>query len=187
MKKKLSQNFWLEEFTNLDWPELDLQAQYMLNNLASNILQPIRDVLGPIKVTSGVRTIKDYHNLVAKGYNPSETSDHFFGAPVILRSPKKIKKYGKRYTYSVGASDIVPVDIAPFDAFKKVLSLWKTKKLKISFGQIIYEKQGSKEWIHISNPTSLIYSAEFIEKFLKKTPILQSLDGGKTYTIPKDA
>lgn len=179
MGKKLSRNFWASEFSSRPWTELNPQEKIMLENLAQEILQPARDQLGRMIVTSGIRDVKDYHRLIAKGYYPSETSDHFYGASLILRSAKKIKKYGKRYSYSVGAGDIVPVDVEPYEAFKFMINLYK--KSKIQYGQLIYEKHNSKEWIHVSNPPTLIYSKKFVDKFLTRIPVLQSLDGGRTY------
>ena len=184
MAKKLAKNFWLKEFTTMSWDDLSPQRQFLLKNLADT-LQKIRNVLKvKITVTSGLRTVADYHRLVKRGYNPSETSSHAFGASVLLRSMKKIKKFGTRYSYSVGAADIVP-NMDVWDAYRKIVSLWKRKKLDIEFGQLIYESQGSKEWIHISNPPTLVYSEEFARKFLKRARFLKSMDGGKTYQIIK--
>jgi len=184
---KLSENFILKEFTHnkISVNSITSIQQLMLENMANSILQPTRSFLCSekntkikIKITSGMRTVSDYHRLVKKGYSPSETSDHFYGYPVPLRNKEKIKKFGAKYVYSVGACDIIP-DMNVFEAFEIIC--WLEGKGVIETGQIIYEKFKNTEWIHISNPYHLFYSNEFVQEFMCKYPILVSVDGGKTY------
>lgn len=184
---RLSENFYLREFTKLS--ELDITAiqKYLLKTLCKDVLQPIRNFLGcSIRVTSGLRTLEDMQRLKMAGYNPSDTSDHYFGATVPLLRARKIARFGGFYSYSVGAADIIPecgAEVA-FGKLKRYFNpitgeiLLPNQIVKV--GQLILE-YGNTYWMHASNPALLVYSKKFSQKFLKKSPFLISLDNGKTY------
>lgn len=79
MNKRLSENFWLSEFTrsaDINIVPTD-QQKYCLNILANEILQPIRDKFGPVVITSGLRNKDSYEKLLEEGYPASKMSDHF--------------------------------------------------------------------------------------------------------------
>ena len=74
----------------------------------ANMMQIIRDAHGSaISFNSAVRLPSDYQRLIDAGYNPSPTSDHFFGLPVTIPEKEKVKisKFGSIYTMSSGAVD----------------------------------------------------------------------------------
>jgi len=188
---KLSTNFHLSEITSLPVSSIPGSRLHLMLSLCKDILQPIRDFLGvPVKVTSGMRDMDEYHRLIKKGYYPSETSDHFFGVPVPIRKKYKRSKYGSLYTLSVGAVDIVPAGGAS-RAFKRLILNANEEDgtitlpfsggdKKISIGQMILEKRRSY-WIHISNSPLLVYSQGFVDRYLRRTHFLESLDNGQTY------
>jgi hypothetical protein len=178
---KLSKNFSSEEFTKIPYEQLPKLQQLMLQNITNNILQPIRNEVGKsITVTSGMRTSEDYERLKAKGFFPSESSDHFYGTGFALSDPNKILKYGKTYFYSVGAADFTVLGMLPKDVFNICYHMVQNGELDI--GQLIleYGGVGGSSWIHVSNPQTLIYSLKASDLF-KKTKVLTSDDGGKTY------
>jgi len=170
---KLTANFALEEFTKTAFDDLSAQQKTMLIALSST-MQVIRDVIKePIRVTSGMRDLSDYNRLVAKGYFPSDTSDHFFGVEVPIVKEAKKAIYGKTYSMSVGACDFT---VSNNDkAFKLIMGL------KLPIGQLIHEYGNGKDWIHISNSPTLIYSDSICKKYLTRPKYMISSDAGKTY------
>ena len=193
---ELSKNFYLHEFTNIDHYKITIPQWDMLFNLTNNILEPIRKLLGdyPIYITNGVRTYQDYQNLLCNGYNPSITSDHFFGN--VIKIPEsfnyKITKYGKYYFYSVGACDFYHKKLSCKEVFDKLLKYANKKekslsfpedvsKKKIKIGQLILEQNKKSKWLHISNPGTLIFSNKINKDYLNRKPFLTSYDNGKTY------
>lgn len=178
----ISPNFTLEEFTMQDHHSLALVQYDMLQNLAG-ILEVFRDICGSrIKIRHGIRTLADYLRLKKQGYNPSDTSDHFFGLPVPVEDTKKKKKYGAHYTFSVGAADIEFLDMPTNKAFHILLK----NQGKFNAGQLILEKHETF-WVHVSNPPSLIYSPEICCTLLKREKYLISMNGGKTYKKVKES
>ena len=184
---ELSKNFYLREFTKLPDSSITPIQRFLVKSLCEDVLQPIRDFLGcKCKVTSGIRTDKDRARLKAAGYGVSETSDHDYGDTVSLTRRSKITRFGAYYSYSVGAADLMPVCGAE-SAFWKLRQYFNPVTGEINLpaqvvkvGQLILEK-GNIYWLHISNPASLVYSEAFVQKFLKKSPFLISLDNGRTY------
>lgn len=184
---KLSTHFQLKEFTTLPDKQISQIQLFMLLNLCKNILEPIRDFLGcGIKVTSGMRSRDDFDRLLQQGNHPSETSDHFFGVPVPIVNPVKIAKFGEEYGYSVGAADVVPACGGKI-AFEKIRPYFKTDTSEIllpgrpiKIGQFILEKKNAY-WLHISNPSTLIFSPYFVGKFLQRKPFMVSLNNGVSY------
>ncbi|MBI3771428.1 MAG: peptidase M15A [Gammaproteobacteria bacterium] len=80
---QLSRNFFLDEFTRSDIAArngiminvpLESIEFYNLTQLCLQVLQPIRDALGPVHITSGYRP-----PLVNKWVNGSKDSDHLRG------------------------------------------------------------------------------------------------------------
>lgn len=178
---KLSKNFSSSEFVE-DYENQPLVIKAQLPNLCQEVLQPWRNTLEkPVTVTSGVRTIEDLERLRKAGYNPSETSDHYCGVAVPLESPKKKKKYGDFYTFSVGAADCVPAGDV-FEAFKLAVELTKEKIMRA--GQVIYETNGAgTEWIHISNTRTSLFSSKVSVALPLKLQFLVSKNYGKSYQI----
>ena len=174
MRIKITENFFLHEFTKLT-SILPLQM-YMMQRLCET-LEVIRFICSSrIKIRSGMRTYEDFIRLQQQGFHPSETSDHFFGSPIPLSNAKKVERYGRYYPYSVGAADIETLDIKTEDAFLKIIE----NRDKVHTGQIILEKHNTY-WIHISNHQDIIYNKYVCNTFLKKDPNLISLDKGVTF------
>ena len=133
---KLSENFTLQEFTRsatasrlgiINKP--DIASIDNLQNLVSNVLQPLRDVLGPIRITSGFRNAD-----LCRAVGSKITSQHAKGQAVDIQY------------YKNGKMDNIKI-------YNTVL------KLKIDFDQIILEYGDSTkqkdplypDWIHISH------------------------------------
>ena len=129
---KLSKNFTLQELTrtsreslqnvNIEQATNDLAVLQNLTDLAVKILQPIRDFYGkPVKVTSGYRS--KALNIAVGG---SQTSQHSHGeaADIQIEGISVDKLF----------EDLKSGKVAPLD----------------DVGQVIKEKVGSAEWIHIS-------------------------------------
>ena len=128
----LSKNFTLAELTRTSHTNLQNinteQAQNNLNilqnltYLATKILQPIRDYYGkPVAVTSGYRC-----KALNTAVGGSQTSQHSFGE----------------------ACDIVIDGVSVDELFADIKS---GKVVDLSnVGQVIIEKVGGKQWLHIS-------------------------------------
>ena len=165
------------------YPESDYR-KFLIDMLATN-MQVVRNHVpsGGIKITSGVRTLSDYDRLVSQGYKPSKTSDHYCGTAVPLKtSDKKYSKYGETYNFAVGAADGVPTKISARKLFEIAYRLVKEEMCK--FGQVIYEenpKNGS-EWVHFGNSLDYVFNFDIIKK-IGRVQFMQSLDGGRTYTV----
>jgi hypothetical protein len=175
---KLSRNLSIKEFTG-SMPS-DYQLSFM-KIIAGNI-QKLRDSLNSqeasswktdiskdiqISINNGLRTIDDYNRLLAKGYNPSKSSDHFFGLSPFFPKP------------SLGAADISLVNCKKdlWEVHEFIISLYK--KGVVKFGQIIYEKGKNNPWIHLGNDWTDIFSSNITGNTRQR--FLVSMDNGKTY------
>ena len=122
---KLTTNFTLEELcvTDTGLPNMpDGAAQSKLLYLAIYILQPIRNIWGPLKITSGFRSLE-----VNQAKGGESTSQHLLGE----------------------AADFIPqVDVADIDEVFE----WIVADSDINYGQVIRENKNGKQWIHISLP-----------------------------------
>jgi len=184
---KVTNNFSYYEFgpsgCKVTWvPDNEYQKR-LIKDLAQN-LQVLRDIAKvPIKIMSGVRSMDDYYRLQGSGYNPSETSDHFCGVAVPIKpTSTKYKKFGSTYNFAVGAGDCIPNGMSVRTFFELAMKAYVDSKVK--FGQIIYEKDPVKkvEWVHVSNLYEHYFSSSTVA-WLGKTKFMQSVDGGKNYTI----
>ena len=182
----ITNNFSYHEFrphgADRQWTP-NSQYQKLLVDMLAKQLQVVRskmDLGSWMRVTSGVRTLLDYKRLKSLGYHPSETSDHNFGFAVPLsKTNRKYKKFGYTYNFSVGAADIVPVNMDAKDLFELAVEL--SEKGLCSFSQIIYEENprtGSK-WVHFGNSHKLF--RHNITMLINRTKYLQTMDGGYTY------
>lgn len=188
---KISEHFAFQEFSSRDYHLLTPIQLGMLDNLCRSILEPLRKFWGcPVHVSSGIRFPSDNNALRKQGYNPSETSDHLFGNVVKLRNPKKVKRFGRYYPYSVGASDIIP-KIGAKKAFELLRPYIDTKNNLVNLpngigpvrvGQLIFEQWEDSAWIHVSNPVDLVYSLKISRVLVQyRTCFLISNNGGKSY------
>lgn len=192
---KLSDHFSLSEIVKEDHHELIPLQWYMLQHICMSILEPLRKFASdlvkqdvPFTITSGLRTTEDRDRLKQMGYKPSETSDHDFGQTIELVSPDKIMKFGKYYSYSVGAVDFVP-EFGADILFNKLKPYFNhgTRSIdlpggSITVGQFILEKGEHSYWIHVSNPPSLFFGPPILG-LLKRNCFLKSEDNGKSYQI----
>lgn len=123
--EKISENFTLEQLAVCNrYPQFaEANLKYarenygILTKLCSIILEPIRLIIGPFIISSGIRC-----DALNKAVGGSPTSQHPLGQAV----------------------DIIPRRMSVKKAFEML------SKSKIPFGQLIYEKHGETEWIHIS-------------------------------------
>lgn len=136
---RLTENFKLDEFTKSAGITIDPTEQqiYCLQILCWNILQPIRNKFGPVKITSGLRNEKSYIRLLEQGYPASKTSDHFAWSSV---NPK-----------GTGAADIFCRNATSmFDVFH-----WVINNIKKYCRQIIYYPDMNV--LHVSNNFNNIF------------------------------
>lgn len=167
------------------WKPNSFYQKILLENLAKN-LQVIRNHTPEgsyMKITSGVRLLSDYERLRNKGYYPSKTSDHNCGVSIKLdKGSHKFKKFGETYNFSIGAADVVPVNLKVWDLFK--LSFRLTKESMCDFGQIIYERNplNGSEWVHYGNSLKPFFNKKIID-LIAKIQFMKSIDGGKSYSI----
>jgi len=186
MDQKITRNFSYYEYApnsqGGNWFPCSEYQKCLIDEHAQN-LQIVRDALpakATMRITSGVRVESDTDRLRVNGYNPSTTSDHYFGyAPRIPVGSSKYNKYGPTFNFAIGAADVVPTVVSAFELFKIAVSL--TSFGSCHFGQIIYEKHGSSEWVHFGNDPRMFLSPSIV-RFLGRSRFMQSLDGGKTYT-----
>ncbi len=85
MGQGLTANFTLAELTKTRF-DLDNtpspQVVENLRTLCEKVLQPLRDAVGPVNVTSGYRS-----KLVNEAVNGARNSDHLYGYAADLQSP----------------------------------------------------------------------------------------------------
>lgn len=180
---QISDHFPIREFTKRDFPKSPtLLEQYLLNYIKKN-LNIIREFIdSAIIITDCYRDLEKYNRLIEDGYNPSPTSDHFWGQPIPILRNRDQNKYGDYYTYSSGAVDFVVPKCDMKEVFNSIIELYKNNYIDI--GQCILEnnpKTGS-EWIHFSNPKNVIYNNKIINAIgLSKYMFLKSNDNGKSY------
>lgn len=174
----MTRNFQRIEFERAGFPkDATIKEEFMLSLLVRS-LQVIRDEIGvPITITNCYRTEENHRDLLNRGYYPSETSDHFFGQRLPVHRPDKIKKYGKYFDLSVGATDFVCANITY--NFSKIVHLAVSGQIRV--GQLILETGNGKTWIHISNDPELVYGQALSRRIPSREKFLYSLDGGASY------
>ena len=85
MGQRLTANFTLAELTKTRHDLDNTQSPQVVQNLqllAEKVLQPLRDAVGPVNVTSGYRS-----KLVNAAVNGAVRSDHLYGYAADLQSP----------------------------------------------------------------------------------------------------
>jgi len=186
---KITKNFSFYEFgpkgCDKEWvPDNDYQKM-LIKNLAEN-LQILIDK-SPVKlsiiVTNGIRSLEDYYRLKKEGYNPSGTSDHFCGTSIPVDPGNGYyKKFGSMYNFSTGAADCIAKGMSQTDFFKHAMKCYR--ECGARFGQIIHEVDPVKkaEWVHFSGQYETYFSDRIVT-WLDKKRFLESLDGGKTYSL----
>ena len=160
---KVSEFFSYEEFTQSDYgkPVFNKLSKHLLECLCRNILDPIREEFGhPILVTSGIRDINVMNGLRRAGYHPSPTTDHSFGDPEV--NP-----------FGVGAADIRPFgDGTCEDIFNIAVIAGH-----FAAGQVLWERQGSREWVHISNAKTALFKPEVARMIASSLVVGYGLEG----------
>lgn len=123
--------------------------------------------------TSGIRTLDDLARLVRAGYNPSPTSDHFFGLAVPYK--------GTTYTQSVGAVDLYVPGLR--SVFKHIVNYFLTKYPNPIDRprQLIFETSAKgNDWLHIANVPSRVLSPKMALASLHRNPLLYNFENGKS-------
>jgi zinc D-Ala-D-Ala carboxypeptidase len=85
MGQRLTANFTLAELTKTRHDLDNTPSPQVVQNLqllAEKVLQPLRDAVGPVNVTSGYRS-----KLVNQAVNGARNSDHLWGYAADLQSP----------------------------------------------------------------------------------------------------
>lgn len=184
----ISKNFNRDQFVSIGRNLSPIQ-DYMLEHLCNEILEPLMDFLEcDFKIKNGVRFPTDNNFLRKEGENPSETSDHLFGNVIKIKSQGKRNRWGDYFSHSVGAADVIP-SIGAKRAFQKLIPCFdKTNRCinipnrTIKIGQVILENKNGNYWIHISNPSNLIYCNDFSHRFLYRSPFAISSNNGQNYS-----
>ena len=175
---QLTKNFKSEEFGKNLTPyqeklidilavELQRVRNYINSEACSDFKVNKKKDIGMV-ITSGVRTKEDYDSLVARGYNPSKTSDHFCG-------------YSLTGNPTLGAADVI---LTNFNGDYKGLFnklVWKCGN-EFHFGQLIleYNPANKRYWFHFGNDPERIYGF-LTDKVITRKKFLISNDNGKTY------
>jgi hypothetical protein len=171
---KVSEFFSYEEFTQSNYgkPVFTKINKYLLECLCRNILDPVREEFGhPILVSSGIRDINVMNGLRSAGYHPSPSTDHSFGDPEV--NP-----------FGVGAADIRPYGQSKCeDIFNITIHLIKTSS-NFNVGQVLWEQQGSRDWVHISNPKTALFQQEVARMIASGLVIGYGLEGKYFSEIP---
>lgn len=151
------------------------KQQHLLEEMVL-LINELQEFLGvQIRVGSGLRSAEDVNRLIKQGYNPSRTSDHFYGISVQ-------QKNGSYYADSVGAADLYIPGLAKL--FLKIVDFYgKEPDATKRPHQIIYETGKASDWLHIANRVSSAYAPALAPKMISKRPLLYSLDCGKSYSI----
>jgi hypothetical protein len=85
MGQRLTANFTLEELTKTRFALDNTPSPKVVENLqllCEKVLQPMRDAVGPVNVTSGYRS-----KVVNEAVNGARNSDHLWGYAADLQSP----------------------------------------------------------------------------------------------------
>ena len=85
MGQRLPANFTLEELTKTRFALDNTPSPKVVENLqllCEKVLQPLRDAVGPVNVTSGYRS-----KVVNEAVNGARNSDHLWGYAADLQSP----------------------------------------------------------------------------------------------------
>lgn len=165
--KQLSKNFSLDEFTYSAAAKkritpTDFQIE-MLKLLCKNLLQPIRDKFGPMKITSGIRDREIYHALIKAGYPASKTSDHFLVPNLVKTEAGWLAPVGSPNPRGKGAADFIMLQADVWDTYYWILDNFKASH---DYNQvIIYTSEYSDRrgnYMHISNPARLFIAKSII-------------------------
>ena len=160
---KASEFFLYDEFTQSNYgkPVFNRLSKYLLECLCRNILDPIREEFGhPILVTSGIRDINVMKGLKEAGYHPSPTTDHSFGDP-------EFNPFGS------GAADIRPYGQGTCEDIFNIAVIAG----HFAAGQVLWEQQGSREWVHISNAKTIILQPDVAKMVSSALLIGYGMDG----------
>ena len=161
---KISEFFNFEEFTRSNYgrPVFNKLSKHLLECLCRNILDLIRQEFGyPLLATSGIRDHIVMKGLLAAGYHPSTTTDHSFGDPEV--NP-----------FGVGAADIRPYGQGTCeDIFRIAVKLSES----VPIGQILLERQGDREWVHVSNPKTMLFTTKVAPLLASPLKIGYGLNG----------
>ena len=168
---KVSEYFTYEEFTQSNYgnPIFNSLSKYLLKYLCLNILDPLRIQLEyPLLVTSGIRDINIVKGLIRAGYHPSSSTDHSFGDP-------EFNPFGS------GAADIRPYGQGSCEEIFSIVVDFINHIPEFHIGQVLWERQGDSEWVHISNPKSVLFQPEIAKMVASRLMVGYGLDG-KYYT-----
>lgn len=173
-EERLGKNFKLGEFLtsgvlpdliNMKVPEL---VWNNLLRLVTLVLQPARDLFGPLRVTNGWRpegVVKDgktFNDLLKeKGYKPSATSDHPFGL----------------------AADVVPAIADTTDRTKKGIALYQHFKTSPNVRQVILYLKTSDNGFVITH-VHVAIKAKMREKISPLNRAFVMIDGKRSDAEP---
>lgn len=136
MATPLTPHFSIEELTatSTGLPNIpDLEAIHHLRRLCADVLEPIRDVWGPLRITSGYRSPEV--NAAVDGSSP--TTAHVYGCAADIVPLRLIDADGD------GDTDLFDVHPLCFQ-----IARWMARST-IQFDQAIVEKKNGPGWLHV--------------------------------------
>lgn len=180
---KLSPNFTLGELTHSNLANKYVETTSfqigMLRELCTELLQPVRNKFGVLKVTSGLRDKEVYDLLIKNGYPASKTSDHFLVPYLYKHRADWLVPSSAPNPRGKGAADFIPLKANGWDVFYWMLDNFEASK---DFNQlIIYPKDYSKaksNYLHVSNPARLFIAKSIVPA---KRPVLVYVSGNRRF------
>ena len=138
----------------------------LIHKFFQEVIEPIREEIGAMKITSGVRDKKIMEVLRAKGYMPSKRTDHSYLDPEVNQ-------------WGCGAIDFIPLAMDIKEVYKLLCKKYFYEE--IDFGQLILydsEVKGKESFIHISYPKNKLFTDKLeIVKSIQKEKFLQCKKG----------
>jgi len=130
----------------------------LLRRFFIETILPVREKIGRMKVTSGVRDKIVMSTLFNLGRYPSFTTDHAYLDPQVN-------------SFGVGAIDFIPLDIDIKEAYEIIYDIYKNEKIPL--GQlIIYQKRLNRSsFIHISYSKYRVFTGWFADKVIKSQSV----------------
>jgi len=182
MSMKLSANFTLEELTYSEAAHKHVEATEfqigMLKELCQNLLQPIRNKFGPVRITSGLRDLLVYRAMLKAGYEPSKTSDHFLVPSLYQHKGDWLVPTCAPNPRGKGAVDFYALGANIWDVYYWILDNFRPSR---DFNQvIIYSKKYSNrgDFIHLSNPARLFIAKSIVPS---KRPVMVYVKGNRRF------
>jgi len=152
---RLSPHFTLDEFTATWRPEAARNAElattgpYMsqMMRLCEDILEPMRAAFGgqPVRITSGFRYAE-------------QVCGFWSGLDVAIRGSSESRTYRPISQHTRG--EAADLHVAGYD--ERTVWEWIWRESPNPFGQVIIEREGRHQWVHVSIPGRAVSDGRWI-------------------------